>query len=314
MRTAGNRKTGTLLVLIWVVLACGVAGSFTLIISQIRDRYEKVAINNGRTLFRAIVGARRWNADHGGVYVPITDRTLPNPYLEDPLRDLSTREGIRLTKINPAYMTRQFGEYMKEEGIAVHITSLNPIRPGNEPDEWERSALETFEKGSREEHVVEGSGEAARFRYIGALVTEAKCLRCHAMQGYKEGDVRGGISLSTPYATLAQAAALSYREAAISHGLFLILGSAILLFLGRKIVRSVADLETSLATIRKLEGILPICSNCKKIRREEQNPREQKSWVPVDSYIADHTEATFSHGICPECMEALYGEELADRK
>ena len=51
--------------------------------------------------------------------------------------------------------------------------------------------------------------------------------------------------------------------------------------------------------IRILEGFLPICANCKKIRREN-------SWDQIEKYIADHSLAKFSHSICPDCMKKLY--------
>ena len=51
--------------------------------------------------------------------------------------------------------------------------------------------------------------------------------------------------------------------------------------------------------IRILEGFLPICANCKKIRHEN-------SWDQIEKYIADHSLAKFSHSICPECMKKLY--------
>lgn len=50
-------------------------------------------------------------------------------------------------------------------------------------------------------------------------------------------------------------------------------------------------------TVRQLEGLLPICSYCKKIRDEEQK------WRQVEDYVSRKTEATFSHGICPDCYE-----------
>ena len=53
--------------------------------------------------------------------------------------------------------------------------------------------------------------------------------------------------------------------------------------------------------IRILEGFLPICANCKKIRHEE-------SWDQIEKYISDHSLAQFSHSICPDCMEKLYPE------
>jgi hypothetical protein len=87
---------------------------------------------------------RRWVTTHGGVYAPITPETPPNPYLAHiPERDISTPSGKRLTLINPAYMTRQVHEMEgKEYGPRGHITSLQPIRPENAPDDWERNALQ----------------------------------------------------------------------------------------------------------------------------------------------------------------------------
>lgn len=61
----------------------------------------------------------------------------------------------------------------------------------------------------------------------------------------------------------------------------------------------VCELETALARVRQLQGLLPICSYCKKIRND------RNYWQQVESYIAEHTEAIFSHGICPECYGKL---------
>lgn len=60
------------------------------------------------------------------------------------------------------------------------------------------------------------------------------------------------------------------------------------------------ELEKSLAEIKTLRGILPICANCKKIRDDKGY------WNQIESYIYEHSEAEFSHGICPECMKKLY--------
>ena len=65
----------------------------------------------------------------------------------------------------------------------------------------------------------------------------------------------------------------------------------------------ILELEKALGHIRKLEGILPICSYCKKIRIEGAEPRVQENWVRMERYIEERTEAQFSHGICPECMK-----------
>ena len=62
------------------------------------------------------------------------------------------------------------------------------------------------------------------------------------------------------------------------------------------------DLQTTLAEIKVLKEILPICANCKKIRDD------QGYWQQVESYISEHTNASFTHGICPDCMKTLYSE------
>lgn len=63
-----------------------------------------------------------------------------------------------------------------------------------------------------------------------------------------------------------------------------------------------AELQAALAEIKTLRGIFPICSHCKKIRDDEGY------WNRIDLYIREHSDAEFSHGICPECMEKYYSE------
>lgn len=59
--------------------------------------------------------------------------------------------------------------------------------------------------------------------------------------------------------------------------------------------------------LKHLEGFLPICASCKRIRDRNGD------WQPVESYIREQSEAEFSHGICPECARTLYGDLLAAR-
>jgi len=64
----------------------------------------------------------------------------------------------------------------------------------------------------------------------------------------------------------------------------------------------VLELETALSKVRQLEGIIPICSYCNKIRDDEE------SWQQMEKYIMSHSEAQFSHGICPECAVKVLKE------
>lgn len=64
----------------------------------------------------------------------------------------------------------------------------------------------------------------------------------------------------------------------------------------------VEELEESLTHIKQLQGIIPICMHCNKIRSE------QEDWERMEKYIMEHSDATFSHGVCPECVEEHYPE------
>lgn len=69
----------------------------------------------------------------------------------------------------------------------------------------------------------------------------------------------------------------------------------------------VAELEIALSQVKTLSGLLPICSYCKKVRDDKNY------WQRVETYIAAHSHARFSHGICPDCWSAVIEPELAAR-
>jgi diguanylate cyclase (GGDEF)-like protein len=181
----------------WAVVLASLLWS----ISHTRQQHEQFIHDTAQSIFNHIVLARRWNARHGGVYVPVTEESPPNPYLDIDDRDIRINDQLTLTKINPAYMTRQISELAEDtEGIQFRITSLNPIRPANEPTPLEREALLLFEEGESEFGRFLQHGELRDYFYMAPLITTSACLKCHESQGYAEGDVRGGISLILPNA------------------------------------------------------------------------------------------------------------------
>ncbi|MCP3954640.1 MAG: DUF3365 domain-containing protein, partial [Desulfobacterales bacterium] len=210
--------------------------------------------------FETDVLYRRWNAGHGGVYAPITATTSSNPYLKIPERDIETPLGLKLTKINPAYMTRQVHEIAKSTtGVQRHITSLKPIRPKNAPDGWEAGALKDFEKGIKEVSSIEVLGGKSYMRLMRPLVTEKGCLRCHAEQGYKTGDIRGGISVSVPLSLFFAIEKEVIFSFFIINGLIWLFGIAGIWsgkhFLKRQILRRL-QAEAELRQHEKLQGVM----------------------------------------------------------
>ena len=74
--------------------------------------------------------------------------------------------------------------------------------------------------------------------------------------------------------------------------------------LQKNVADRVVELENALSRVKKLQGLLPICSYCKKVRDD------RNYWQQVDSYISKHTEVEFSHGICPDCYDRLVQPQL----
>ncbi len=71
------------------------------------------------------------------------------------------------------------------------------------------------------------------------------------------------------------------------------------LTLQERLAERVTELQAALSNVKQLSGLLPICSYCKRIRSD------QNYWEQVDRYVAQHSEAQFSHGICPECFKTV---------
>lgn len=152
-------------------------------------------LTTARAHFKNIVLTRRWNAEHGGVFVKKGPENPSNPYLENP--DITAADGTVYTMKNPALMTREISEYALQSGDFIyHITSLTPLNPANAPDDFERAALSSFEAGEKETRTLIRDKEQAVYRYMAPLSVEDSCMPCHAKQGYKVGDVRGGISVT----------------------------------------------------------------------------------------------------------------------
>jgi len=68
----------------------------------------------------------------------------------------------------------------------------------------------------------------------------------------------------------------------------------------------IKKLEATLRRVQRLEGLLPICSSCRKIRVDPDSPEMPARWIPLETYLHEETPVQFSHGICPVCEQQLY--------
>jgi len=238
------------LIFIWTLLI--ILSTFWNIYQSKRETLEKARVE-ARAIFEHTLAYRRLNALHGGFYVPI-ETNPPNPYLITPHRDVVTAEGIKLTLMNPFRMTKQAYDILKKQSplAALNRTvSLKPLNPENEPDEWERKALLEFEKDKKEvTELTEIEGEPY-MRVMKPYMTEERCLGCHRVQGYKAGDVRGGMSIAVPMKPYFAGAIAMEKSIISTHLVLWALGAVVLFFL----MRVLRNMEERLFQARKLESL-----------------------------------------------------------
>jgi two-component system CheB/CheR fusion protein len=217
-----------------------------------REKTIEIARISAQVTFDNDILYRRWAAQQGGVYVPVSEHTPPNPYLNVPNRDVTTTSGVSLTLLNPAYMARQVNQLAQQgRGSRGHLTSLKPLRPENTPDLFETAALTSFETGAREVSAFESRDGRQDLRLMRPFLIEKPCLRCHAQQGYQEGDIRGGISVSVPMEPILAIGRPQVVRTSIAHGLLWLLGVVGLTLWGRGLEKHVAARERAEAAARR---------------------------------------------------------------
>ncbi len=148
-------------------------------------------------LHKQILLTRQWASDHNGLFVLKQKGVEANPYLDLPT--VTDAAGHIYFLRNPAMITRELSQYAKRDGLGFfRVTSLKPVNPANEPDDFEHDALHAFEKGALEVMDVAEGSDGRTVRFMAPLEVTSSCLSCHARHGYQEGDIRGGLSITIP--------------------------------------------------------------------------------------------------------------------
>jgi len=319
-------------------------------INHIQNVQHEMAKKEAQSNFNKDQAIRLWGSLHGGVYVPLSKETPVNPHLSHVKeRDITTPSGIQLTLMNPAYILRQVMErYEDKYGIRGHITSLKYFRPETAPDEWERNVLNKFNQGVKAYSEFTSINDRPYFRYMAPMETTKECLKCHGHQGYKVGDVRGGVSISVPIQKYLNNQSRQAWTWSISLSVLWLIGfawfttsarslrfriqerdiaKAKLQKINDKLDQKVKDrtaqlsatnkklndeiverkrfhkeLQDSFEKVKVLQGLIPICSHCKKNRDDEGY------WNQIDVFIQENSEASFSHGICQDCAKKYYSD------
>lgn len=224
---------------------------------------REVALDQARSYINKDQVLRTWATKQGGIYVPVSDEVQPNPYLtmvEE--RDIQTPSGKQLTLVNPAYLLRLVTNHqVKTYGLHGHLTSLNLLNPNNKPSTWERKALESFQNGQREYITFEEEGGEPYLHYMQAIEVKPGCLKCHGIQGYKVGDIRGGLSVNLPMQPFYADQTASLSVDAATHFLFWLIGLLGLHFGIERMHRLAAQAQSSALQLSEIanavgEGVI----------------------------------------------------------
>jgi chemotaxis family two-component system sensor kinase Cph1 len=302
--------------IVWSLIVCGLF---------LKDRAEtkhavlEMARREAMSNFKRDQVLLLWAASQGGVYVPAREKTPPNPFLEDvPERDIITPSGRHLTLMNPAYMLRQMiAQYSDLYGVRGHLTSLKFLRSETAPDDWEKEALLAFERGEKEVTQIAEIEGKPYFRFMRPLIVEASCLKCHCTQGYKVGDIRGGVSVSVPFAPFGEYEKQAVFLASLSLGILWVLGFVGMGVAGRSLKRSIEErqkteekyasvVENSLTGIYIVQdGKVVFCNN----RFAEVYGYSKEEILGMDSLELVHPE---DRGLIKEVREKrLQGENVS---
>ncbi|XCN73063.1 MAG: ATP-binding protein [Candidatus Electrothrix aestuarii] len=157
-----------------------------------------LAGSNARMFLQKDMLYRAWCVTHGGVYVPVSETTQPNTYLDVPNRDVVIG-GRQYTLMDPSSMFRQVAEIgEKLTDIQGRITALHPKNPQNAPSPWEEKALHSFERGAEE--YLDIASVAGRFyvHFMRPVKAEKACLGCHQESATSLGRAVGGMGIVVP--------------------------------------------------------------------------------------------------------------------
>lgn len=214
----------------WIVLT---SASLAWNLYELRRNTLETFRVEAQTLVEMAWSMIQWTAHHEQVYVPLTEWVPMQPaFAELPAMEVVTTCGLRLTRMSHDVIIRQVAEQAHFQGWGrktVRVTSLQPLNPINAPNAWERESLELFAGGKTERFALTGRGPDAMLKYMVPLRGTATLT-----QGYRAGDLWGGLSVREPAASRLAMIRPQLRGIIATHaGIFMVVAIAMLALLSR---------------------------------------------------------------------------------
>ena len=239
-----GRKYLAITCILWTII---VAVSLFWNINLAKVESLRIARITALTSYQKDLAFHVWSSQQGGVYIPAKDEVLPGPYPKNlPERNILTATGRMLTLVVPAELSRKVQTLAQERfHLYAHLTSLKPMREENAPDQWEKEALQAFEKGAKEVSSMDEKDGRNYYRLMRPFLINETCLECHTEQGYEIGDVGGGLSVAISMDPLLAATKKKRLATSIGHGVIWFFGLVVLVFGGIQLQSKVMSLQES---------------------------------------------------------------------
>lgn len=277
-----------------VIITLAIVGVFAVFNMRAEELTISMIHQQAKSLFRQVILIRRWVTSYGGVYVELKPGVNPNPFLTSlpglRVNIVDAEHGKQYTLRNPGLVTREMSQLSSEsEGYSFHVSSLKPVNTvTNSPDSFERTALLRFERGVLEYYGIEQRPTGPVYRYMAPLAYENSCNRCHSHQGYKVGDIRGGISITIPMKDVV--AKMRVNRLLTTGSALLVLGLLLgaLAIVNRRFLLALSETQDKLitmATMDELTGLLNRRAGLERVA--EELSRHNRSGRPLACLLLD---------------------------
>ncbi len=279
---------------------------------------EDILLQQARALFSELIITRRWVSGHGGVFIPVRPGVDPHPFLvsQPGLKvNIKDQDGKQYTLQNPGLVVRGISELAEKTGqFRFHVASLKPInKKTNSPDAFEKKSLLEFEQGTEETHDIVQTDQGLIYRYMAPLLYENRCNKCHAFQGYKNGDIRGGIAITIPMDHVQEKLDNNRRYTVLSAlGVLGLLAVAFLLQ-SSKFMRKLDDAHAQLLKMATTDGLTALANRKTALDRlEEEVAKHSRFTAPLSCILMDldffkNINDTYGHQAGDAVLKATAG-------
>lgn len=286
--------------ILWILL---IASSFIWNYNQAKEGQERLALHTARSLFSQIHFTRQWNAQYGGVYVPIVETPTGTSALPVTHDKIKVNDSLSLVRIGPDLMTRQIEEIAARRNISFKLISINPASSKYRATKEEEALLRSLISGSAEiGHFITEGKKTSFFSYMAPIKVEQGCLQCHNNQDYKEGDIMGGINVILP-----DIQKVPFGTLLCAHIGIMALGLLGILISGSRLNRAYAIIQRQ-AIFDALTGIPNRQNFSEHIVKEFSRSNRTKESMAVIMCDIDHFKAyndTYGHDNGDKCLKKV---------